>query len=68
MKVVIFKSGLGVSVHEIADISGTMQDMKISKLALCRGRLGLFFHIKILVNRTVLIKSAKISTEGQKFL
>ena len=50
MKVVIFKSGLGVSVHEIADISGTMQDMKISKLALCRGRLGLFFHIKILVN------------------
>ena len=50
MKVAIFNSGLGVSVHEIANISGTMQDMKISKLALCRGRLGLFFHIKILVN------------------
>ena len=50
LKVVIFKSGLGVSVPENANISGTMQDMKISKLALCRGRLGLFFHIKILVN------------------
>ena len=50
MKVAIFNSGLGVSVHEIANISGTMQDMKISKLALCRGRLGLYFHIKILVN------------------
>ena len=50
VKVVIFKSGLGVSVHENANISETMQDMKISKLALCRGRLWLFFHIKILVN------------------
>ena len=52
MKVVISKSGLAVSVHKNANISGTIQDMKISKLALCRGRLGLFFHINILVNTT----------------
>ena len=51
LKVVIFKSGLGVSVHENANILGTMQDMKISKLALCRGTLLLFFHIKSLVNK-----------------
>ena len=50
MKVVILKSGLGVSVYEIANISGTMQGMKISKLTLFRESLGLFFHIKILVN------------------
>ena len=47
MKVVIFKSGLAVSVQENANISGTMQDMKNLKLALCRGRLGLSFDKKI---------------------
>ena len=47
LKVVFSKLGLAVSVHENANISGTIQDTKISKLALCRGRLGLSFHIKI---------------------
>ena len=46
MKVVIFKSGLAVSVPKNANISGTILDMKISKLGLCRGRLGLSCHIK----------------------
>ena len=50
MKVVISKSGLAVSVHKNANISGTIQDMKIPKLALCRGKLGLSCHKKIQVN------------------
>ena len=47
MKVVIFKSGLAVSVPKNANISGTILVMKIPKLGLCRGRLGLSCHIKI---------------------
>ena len=47
MKVVIFKSGLAVSVPKNANISGTIVVMKIPKLGLCRGRLGLSCHIKI---------------------
>ena len=47
MKVVISKSGLAVSVPKNANISGTIQAMKILKLALCRGRLELSCHIKI---------------------
>ena len=60
MKVVIFKSGLGVSVHENANISGTMQDMKFSKV-------GAFLSHKNF-GHDVLTKIAKILTEGQKFL
>jgi len=45
MKVVIFKSGLLVSVHKNANISGTILAMKIPKLGFCRGRLGLFCNI-----------------------
>ena len=47
VKVAIFKSALAVSVPKNANISGTILDMKISKLGLCRGRLGLSCHIKI---------------------
>ena len=47
MKVVISKSDLAVSVPKNANISGTIQDTKIPKLALFRGRLGLSCHIKI---------------------
>ena len=47
MKVVFSKSGLAVSVPKNANISGTILAMKIPKLGLCRGRLGLSCHIKI---------------------
>ena len=46
MKVVIFKSGLAVSVPKNANISGTILVMKIPKLGLCRERSGLSRHIK----------------------
>ena len=47
MKVVISKSGAAVSVPKNANISGTILAMKIPKLALRRGRLGLSCDIKI---------------------
>ena len=47
MKVVIQKSDLAVSVPKNANISENIEAMKIPKLALCRGRLGLSSHIKI---------------------
>ena len=50
MQVVISKSGLAVSVPKNANISGTILAMKISKLGLCRGILGLSCHINIYVN------------------
>ena len=52
ISVVISKSGLAVSVHEIANISGTMQDN-----SQCCVVWGFSFT-----------KSAKISTEGEKFV
>ena len=47
MKVVISKSGLAVPVPKNANISGTILAMKIQKLGLCRGRLGISCPIKI---------------------
>ena len=47
----------------------TKRDMKNPKLGLCRRRLGLSFHDKILVNTNVLLtKHAKIFVEGKKWV
>ena len=43
---------IGISVPKNANISGTIQAMKIPKLALCRRRLGLSSHI---ISRSTLI-------------
>ena len=50
MKVVISESGLAIYC---TNISGAIQDMKIPKLELCRGRLRLSCHVKIYVTTCV---------------
>ena len=54
MKVVIWKPDLTVLKNKSLDISRTKRGIKNLKIGFCRGRLGVFDEVKILVNKCCL--------------